>query len=50
MIGQETRLKPQESSAGTEDNGEAYFNKAGFSSKVDVLLRDLRQSSMDTKR
>lgn len=50
MVGQETGLKPQESSARTEDNGEAYFNKAGFSSKIDALLKDLRQNSMDTKR
>ncbi|OCL11997.1 P-loop containing nucleoside triphosphate hydrolase protein [Glonium stellatum] len=39
----------QQSSAGPDNDGETYFNRTGFSSKIDALLEDLRGNQKDTK-
>lgn len=49
MVGQATGSKIEESSTAAENNSEAYFNKAGFSSKIDALLKDLEQNPADIK-
>jgi len=45
-VGSEPRAHDQELTNGTE----GYFNRAGFSSKIETLLTGLEANSMDTKR
>ncbi|PMD28760.1 hypothetical protein L207DRAFT_505056 [Hyaloscypha variabilis F] len=48
-VGKETGSEIEGLSPGAENNDDAYFNKTGVSSKIDALLKDLKQNPMDTK-